>query len=161
MPNGVVVMLKAVPLFFLAHAVGASAAPLTSCVQVIEAWRDAVDCQTTEDIPYLTWPDGFSKWPGAERGKWSDISMGGPCGKYSTTLREWRPGPVYGDRQVVRVKSIIRRVDGRYTGDYTVAKMRYTCQRRAGKWRIFSQEVTHRVDLTNQAAARRYRSDGG
>lgn len=156
-------MLKTIPLFFLAQAVSASAAPLTSCVQVIEAWREAVDCQNTEDIPYLTWPDGFSKWPGSERGKWSDIRMGGPCGKYSTTLREWRPGPVHRGRQIVTVKAITRRADsyGRYSGEYTVTKLRYTCQRRAGKWRIFSQEVLHRVDLINRTVAKLYQSDDG
>lgn len=156
-------MLKVVPLLFLVQTVSASAAPKSDCVQLIESWRDARDCQNTEAIELLTWPDGFTKWPRLGKGKWSDISMNGPCPKYRTTLREWRPGTVRGNRQIVGVKSITRRVDleGRYSGDYMVAVLRYTCERRAGRWRIFSEEVTQRVDLINRAAAKQFAQSGG
>lgn len=149
-------MLKIVPLLLLMQTVSASAAPQAGCVQLIESWRDAADCQNIQAIGQLTWPDGFTKWPGSAKAKWSDIGMNGACPKYRTTLREWRPEAVRGNRQIVRVKSITRRValDGHYSGDYMVAKERYTCERRAGSWRIFSQEVTQRTDLTNRAAAR-------
>jgi hypothetical protein len=156
-------MLKAVPLLCLALGATASAAAPGSCVRLIEAWRDAADCQENEAVERLTWPDGFTKWPGSGRGKWSDVGLFGPCPKYSTTLREWRRGPVRGNRQVVGVKAISRRVafDGRYSGDYTVSRARYVCERRAGQWRIFSQEVTHRVDLIDRAAAKRFEASGG
>lgn len=156
-------MLKLIPLLIFAQTTSTSAAPPNSCIRVIEAWRDAVDCQTNEAVPYLTWSDGFSQWPGREKGKWAAVSLSGPCPKYSTTLREWRPDPVAGNRQTIRLKVISRKVafDGRYSGDYMVTKETFTCERRDGQWRIFSQEVTKRVDLINHAAARRFEATGG
>jgi hypothetical protein len=156
-------MRKAIALLALVQTTSASAAEPGPCVQRIQQWRDASDCQHTETIPTLTWADGFTKWPASEKGKWSDIQMNGPCPKYSTTLREWRPGPVRGNRQVVHVKSISKRVDldGRFSGYFTVSKNKYTCERRAREWKIFSKEVTHSTDLTNRAVNDQFRKTGG
>ncbi len=133
------------------------------CLAVIREWRDAVDFQEIENMNYVTWEDGYSQWPGREKTKWSEVHVSGPP-KYDTALREIRVFPVKGNRQSVRLKSITRRVVinsdtgafDLYTGDYTVSKENYTCERRSGEWKIFSQLVTHRVDLQNKAAARVY-----
>jgi hypothetical protein len=144
-------------LVFSARSNAVAAQP-NSCVRVIEKWRDAVDCQVSELIEPLTWSDGFTSWPTLPRQKWSEIQMTGGCPKYSTTLREWQVAPVRGNRQIVSVKEITRRVDfdGQYTGDYSVNKVTYTCERRGGQWRIFSQDVTRRDDFVNKAVERKY-----
>jgi uncharacterized lipoprotein YmbA len=65
------------------------------------------------------------------------------------------------NRQIVTVKEIGRRVDmdGRYTGEYMVAKARYVCERRRGQWRIFSKEVESATDGINAVAAGQYQAD--
>jgi hypothetical protein len=132
-------------------------ASANSCLSVVRAWKDAVDCQTTHAVEALTWADGYTQWPLQGRGKWSDINMSGPCGKYATTFANIRVFPVSGMSQIVEVKAITRYRDfDRYTGDYMVTKESYTCRRRNGQWRIYSQVVTQRADLQNKAVARRY-----
>jgi hypothetical protein len=133
------------------------------CLSVVRDWRDAVDFQEIENMNYVTWEDGYVQWPGKRKTKWSEVRPMGPP-KYDTTLREIRISPVKGNRQLIRLKAITRRVDGNpdtgaydiFTGDYTVARINYTCERRRGEWKIFSQVVTHHVDLQNKAAAKRY-----
>jgi hypothetical protein len=128
-----------------------------SCLAVIEALRDAGDCQVMEAIPLLTWSDGFTQWPGHPRGKWSEINSSGPCPKYKTTLREIRVSPIVGNRQVARLKVILMRVnvDGDFTGSYQVTKQVYTCERRNGQWRLFSQVITQRTDHEDKKVMRR------
>lgn len=135
--------------------------PAPNCVSAIRYWNEAVDCQISEAIQPLTWADGFSKRPTISRQKWTDVNLGGPCPKYSTTSREWRVYDIVKDRQIVTVKEIVRRVDmdGRYTGEYTVSKARYTCDRRRDQWRIFSKDVTSATEGTNAATARQYQID--
>ena len=148
---------SAIGLFALLGLISsaASATP-NSCLDVIHAWRDAVDCQTSEAITSLTWDDGYTEWPTLGRDKWSDIKMSGPCPKYSTTLRELRVLPVTGTHQVISLKAIARRVDfdGKYYGEYSVSKVKYVCERRGGQWRILSQEVTKHTDLINKMTAK-------
>jgi hypothetical protein len=79
----------------LAGSENAAAAQANSCVRVITAWHEALDCQITEQIERLTWSDGF-KGPGG-RGKWSNIKLNGPCPKYVSELRNWRVSPVRND----------------------------------------------------------------
>lgn len=151
-----------IAISLVASANPAIAAP-SGCLDLIRAWRDATDFQEVENVSDFTWQDGYSQWPGGERTKWSEINISGPP-KYDTTLREIRISPARGNRQSVRLKAIVRRVDinpdtGAFdllTGDYTVNKINYTCERRSGQWKIFSQVVTHRVDLKNEAAAQLY-----
>jgi hypothetical protein len=133
-------------------------ASANSCPGVVRAWKEAADCQVTELIEPLTWADGYTQEPQRGRGKWSDISMNGPCPKYATAFRNVKAFPISGTTQVVEVKAITRRVDidGRYTGDYSVSKARYTCEKRRGQWRIYSQVVTQRADFQNKAAPRRH-----
>lgn len=134
-----------------------------NCLTVIQEWNEAVDFQEVGDINDFTWEDGYTRWPGREKTKWSEVHVSGPP-KYDTTLRGIRISPIKGNRQSVLLKAITRRVDINpdtgafdfYTGDYTVAKVNYTCERRNGEWKIFSQVVTHREDLRNDAAAKRY-----
>lgn len=135
--------------------------PAPNCVGAIRYWNEAVDCQISEAIEPLTWADGFSKWPTTSRQKWTHVNLGGPCPKYSTTSREWRISDIIKGRQIVTVKEIVRRVDmdGRYNGEYTVSKSRYTCERRGGQWRIFSKEVTSATEGTNAATAKQYQTD--
>jgi len=56
-----------------------AAAPANGCVRVIQAWNETVDCQVTEQIEVLTWPDGFRGRD--RRGKWTDLVLSGPCPK--------------------------------------------------------------------------------
>jgi hypothetical protein len=151
-------MFRLSGLLLIATSLTASAiaAPASPCLKLIREWRDASDCQVSEAIPLLTWPDGYTKWPGSERRKWSDINLTGPCPKYSTTLREIRVLPVVGQRQAVKLKAITRRVnmDGQFTGEYQVTKESYTCERREGHWRLFSQIVTNRTDHQNKKVVR-------
>jgi hypothetical protein len=152
----------AVGVSLFASANPVMAAPC-DCLAVIRDWRDAVDFQEVGDINYFTWDNGYSQWPDGEKAKWSEVRPMGPP-KYDTTLREIRVSPVKGSRQLVSLKAITRRVDANndtgaydiFTGEYSVAKVDYTCERRNGEWKIFSQVVTHRVDLQNTAAARQY-----
>jgi hypothetical protein len=153
-------VLIAIPL--LASANPAIAAP-RDCLEVVHAWRDATDFQEVGNISDFTWEDGYSQWPGSEKTKWSAVNPSGPP-KYNTTLREIRVSPTKGARQSVRLKAITRRVDMNpdtgafdfYTGDYTVSKVNYTCERRSGQWKILWEVVTQRVDLQNKVAAQRY-----
>jgi hypothetical protein len=133
-------------------------ASANSCLSVVRAWKDAVDCQITEAVEVLTWSDGYTQWPLQGRGKWSDIMMSGPCGKYATTFKEVRVFPIFRRSQIVEVKAITRKFDRdrQYTGDYMVTKESYTCKRRNGQWRIYSKVVTQRTDLQNRAVAQRY-----
>jgi hypothetical protein len=135
----------------------AIASPASPCLKLIREWRDASDCQVSEAIPQLTWPDGYIHWPGSERRKWSDKNLTGPCPKYTTTLREIRVLPVVGQRQTVKLKAITRRVnmDGHFTGEYQATKESYTCERREGHWRLFSQLVSHRTDHQDKKVMRR------
>ena len=134
-----------------------AAASANSCLSVVRAWKEAVDCQSQGQVEALTWADGYTQWPLRGRGKWSDIGMFGPCGKYATTFKEVRVLPIRRLSQIVEVKAIIRRVvDGRYTGNYEVSRESYTCKQRNGQWRIFSHVVTQRTELRNLAAVRRY-----
>jgi hypothetical protein len=135
-----------------------ASASANSCLSVVRAWNDAVDCQVTDAVGALTWADGYSQWPGSGRGKWSEIRMSGPCGKYATTFKRVRVFPIVGMSQIVEVKAITRRngFDDQYTNEYTVTKASYTCQQRKGQWRIYSKVVTQRTDLQNKAVVRRY-----
>lgn len=156
-------MLRAIPLLLLVQSINASAGPLDRCVRLIERLRDAGDCQTTEAVSSLTWADGFTKSQSSGRHNWPRAVMSGPCPKYSTTLKEWRPGRVRPGRQIVNVKAITKRVsaDGRYSGDYSVSKIEYACERRGSVWRIYSEEVTHRIDSINPAAVTLFEKGGG
>ena len=152
------ILSPVIAALLLATESSALAAPPNSCIKVIEKCREAVDCQVSELIEPLTWPDGFTSWPTIPRQKWSEIQMTGACPKYSTTLREWQVMPIRGNRQMVNVKEITRRADfdGQFTGDYSVHKATYACERRRGQWRIFSKEVTQRNDFANNAVAKKY-----
>jgi hypothetical protein len=138
----------------------AIAAPTSQCLKLIREWRDATDCQISEAIPKLTWPDGYTKWPGLQRTKWSDINLTGPCPKYSTTLREIRVLPIVKQRQITKLKAITRSVkmDGRFTGEYQVTKETYTCERRSREWRLFSKVVIERTYHQNKKFMRRMES---
>ncbi|HET6525616.1 hypothetical protein [Sphingopyxis sp.] len=135
--------------------------PAPNCPSAIRYWNEAVDCQISEAISPLTWADGFSKGTSTPRQSWNAVKLNGPCPKYSTTPREWRISDVIQNRQIVTVKEIVRRVDmdGRYTGEYTVSKARYVCERRRGQWRIFSKEVVSAAEGINAATASQYQTD--
>jgi hypothetical protein len=137
---------------------GPAAASANSCLSVVRAWKEAVDCQSGGQVEALTWADGYTQWPLQGRGKWSDIRMSGPCGKYATAFKEVRALPILRMSQIVEVKAVTRQVgpEGRYTGDYMVTREAYTCKQRNGQWRIYSQVVTQRTDLQNRAVPRRY-----
>lgn len=142
---------------------GPAAASRSDCLSVVRAFTRASDCQETEAFQQAVWYDGFSERPGEGRHSWSAVSLNGPCPKYATTLREIRQSPVAGNRQRVRLKAITRRVafDGRYSGDYSVTKETFVCERRNGHWRIFSQSVSSRNDGINQRAAEEFERTGG
>lgn len=132
--------MLAIAIALLSGGPGAAAAPRNSCVRVIQAWQEAIDCQITEQIQRLTWPDGFVG--SHRRGKWSDIQLNGPCPKYVSELRNWRVSRVRSGRQVVSVS--VRYWDvganDRATGSPKTDHAKYTCERRGGQWRIFSKE---------------------
>jgi hypothetical protein len=130
----------AIALALLTSVESEASAQPNSCVRVIKAWHEAINCQITEQIERLTWPDGFT---GTGRlGKWSDVKLNGPCPKYVSELRDWRISPVSNDRQTVRVRERYWYVDAneRATGLPMTARLKYTCERRGGQWRIFSKE---------------------
>ena len=112
-----------------------------------------MDCQETEAIRGLVWPEAEGLY---------GLIMTGPCPKYRTYVREVRVQPVVGNRQVVTLKAIVTRVTdyiengGSYTGDYSVLKMQYVCERRDNEWRVLSEETLSRVDGVNEAARQRF-----
>ncbi|QAY78926.1 hypothetical protein [Sphingosinicella sp. BN140058] len=123
----------------LAASEGMATASRNSCVRVIQAWHEAIDCQVTEQVESLTWSNGFSN---PKRLPWSEVRLNGACPKYVSELRDWRVSPERNRRQVVRVRVRSWHVDadGRATGLAMTERPKYTCERRSGQWRIFSKE---------------------
>jgi hypothetical protein len=155
------VIASTVPLslLFAALASPASAAPERDCIATIRALRDAGDWMYQEEWNQLIWMDGFHSWPGSGKEPWTTVDMaGGPHPKYHTFLRDLRTIAEERGRKVVTTKEISQRLwEDSYTGNYTVAKVRYTCEDRQGEWRVFSREVTSRTDLVNPQVARQWR----
>ena len=132
-------------------------------MNLVRQMRDAIDCQNTQLFGEVIWPDGHLVSSDGNRTRFADARLNGPCPKYRTYLREIRVLGASANRETVRLKSIATRVafDGRYSGDYTVAKMEYVCERRKGRWAILSQSWLTRQDFLNQNAAAEFRRSGG
>ncbi len=141
----------------------AMAQDATACLNRIQAMRDAVDCQNTAGYRNVTWHDGYTEFADGRRSSFLEARLNGPCPKYRTFHREIRTSFPSANTQIVRLKSISTRVafDGRYSGDYTVSNMEYVCERRDGRWGIFSQTWLSRNDLVNENAAADFRRSGG
>ena len=133
------------------------------CLDLIYDLRDASDCQNTELYREITWFDGYSISVDGDRRDFADTQLNGPCPKYRTYLREIRMSSKSTDRATLRLKSITLKVafDDRYSGDYTVAKMEYVCERREGRWAILSQRWLSRNDLINEQAAAEFHRNSG
>lgn len=125
-----------------------------SCEDTIREYRQEIDCQTTEAVQSLVWPEAHELY---------NLVLSGPCPTYRTYLREVRAEPVQASRQIVRLKEIVTKVsaDGRYSGDYSVYKSKYVCHYRQGEWRISDRQIISRFDGVNQEAVRQFRRTGG
>jgi hypothetical protein len=133
-----------------------AAAP-NSCISVVKAWHKAVDCQETEQVAFLTWPDGYRESEKSNRTKWSDVSMNGPCPKYRTESRRVQVSAQSGVQQKVNLEAVTRRVnlDGKPVEGYSITREAYICERRNGQWRILSQTVMQRADSANSSKKKR------
>ena len=134
-------------------SVSIAATAANSCERVIRTYKQAVDWQERGLLEEVVWNDGYTQWPSQDRRPWSSVQPSGPHPKYRTYIRDFRwleRGPT---EEVIATKEITLRVDtdGGYTGDYMVTKVRYTCLRRRGRWRIFGHEVQSREDLRNSS----------
>ena len=149
--------------FALLQPAVAQAQTRNSCYDVVIALRDAGDCQNTELYRELYWPGATMRRVDGSTSLYEDARLNGPCPKYRTYLREIDSGPASGNRQSIRFKSIVTRVDvdGRYTGDYTVWKIEATCEKRDGHWRISSSVDFSRNDFVNEDAVNEFRRNGG
>lgn len=135
-----------------------AAAHPNSCEAVVRALRDAGDYQHDTVFQSLVWPDGYTRWPTSDGPEpWSNVKAWGPHPKYRTYLREMRILESASTKKVLSTKEITHRAsleDQPYNGEYEVKKVRYVCEKRAGQWRVFSQDVLSRNYLVNEAAAR-------
>ncbi|WP_284124147.1 hypothetical protein [Parerythrobacter aestuarii] len=137
--------------------------PPRSCMEAIKALRYAGDCQNNGLFHELYWPGAVRVAAGGEPSPFANARLFGPCPKYRTYLRDLRKAPVVGNRQTIRLKSIVTRVatDGRYSGDYSVFKVSYTCERRGKEWRVLRQDIFTRGDFVNARAATEFERTGG
>jgi len=157
------------PVFAVAAFAWSSAATpapsANSCEAVVRAFKQAVDDQYQGNLEAVIWPDGHTRWPSDRLSRpWNSVRMSGPHPKYRTFIREIRVLADTSARRVLSTREITLRLSGaagQYTGDYTVTKVRYTCLKRGGQWRIFSHEVTNRNDFVNEQAAREWRQTSG
>ena len=150
---------------FAWSSVATPAPSADTCEAVVRAFNQAVDDQYQGNLDAVIWPDGYTRWPSDSRNRpWSSVKLLGPHPKYRTFIRELRVLADSSTRRVLLTKEITLSLStgmGQYTGDYSVTKVRYTCLKRGGQWRIFSHDVTSRNDFMNERAAREWRRTRG